>query len=346
MNLNHHHSSKLLALLCALSLTSTAAAADTADEQHLLRLGAEARIDWQEVVQDGSTSDANSGFYGKFIALRADGVIGHGFSYSWRQRINRPQSNSSFFDATDWLLATYSPTERFDFSAGKQIVEIGGWEYDRSPIDLHSCSVFWNNIACYQLGASATIHSNAANQFTLQITQSPMHTALQRNTYAYNAVWRGNYSGFSTIYSFNLIENPAGNYIQYVALGNKFTAGQFCLELDLMNRAAKHQAYFLKDCSVMAELAWRSTNAKWRLHAKFTHDRNTTGTSADQLVLSGTALSMLGGGVEYRPTPTLRLHATAYHSWGHNANSADVMQHDGTMIAAGITWSMNLLNLK
>jgi hypothetical protein len=349
MNQFHHYGRHAMGLLCTLisAAAVTARATDESDaEAHLLRLGAEARVDWQDCWQHGYNSDANSGFEGKFIALRADGQIAKGLTYSWRQRINRSHSDAAFFDATDWAQVTYTPSERWDFSAGKQIVGIGGWEYDRSPIDLYSCSVFWNNIACYQLGASVTSHLDDANKLMLQVTQSPFHTTTCRNLYAYNLMWCGNFSGFQSLYSVNMLEYQPNTYISYIALGNKFNVDQFTLELDLMNRAASGQTFLLKDYSVMAELAWTTTDSKWRIHAKYTYDRNDTHTAADQLVLAGTKLSMLGAGVEYRPMSDVRLHATAYHSWGNNSNAADVMQSNGTFISAGVTWRMNFLTLK
>ncbi len=35
---------------------------------------------------------------------------------------------------------------RWGVQGGKEVVAIGGFEYDRAPIDLYSCSVFWNNV--------------------------------------------------------------------------------------------------------------------------------------------------------------------------------------------------------
>jgi hypothetical protein len=348
MNLFHHYGRYAMGLLCALISAGVGEARADAPElsEHLLRFGAEARVDWQNCWQYGETSDANSGFEGKFFALRADGCIAKGLTYSWRQRINRQHGDSYFFGATDWAQVTYSPSTRWDFSAGKQIVGIGGWEYDRSPIDLYSCSVFWNNIPCYQLGVSAAIHPDAANKVMLQVTQSPFHSTLCRNLYAYNLMWCANYSAFQSLYSVNMLEYEPNHYINYIALGNKFNVDQFSLELDLMNRASNHQTFLFKDYSVMAELAWTASDSKWRIHAKYTYDCNDTHTDADQLVLAGTKLSMLGAGVEFRPVNGVRLHATAYHSWGDNSNPADVMQHDGTFISAGVTWAMNLFTWK
>ena len=53
-----------------------------------------------------------------------------------------------------------------------------------------------------------------------------------------------------------MMEYEPSKFISYIALGNRFNMGPVTLELDLMNRAASHQTYFFKDCSVMANLIY------------------------------------------------------------------------------------------
>lgn len=119
----------------------------------LTRLGLEARVDYSQERLDGDKIGAGSGFKGRFFNFRMDGQLGGGFSYTLRQRLNRSHSSESFFNATDWLELTYS-RGAWSFSGGKQIVQVGGWDYDRAPIDLHFYSEYLCNIACYQMGVS------------------------------------------------------------------------------------------------------------------------------------------------------------------------------------------------
>ncbi len=99
----------------------------------------------------------------------------------------------------------------------------------------------------------------------------------------------------------------------------------------------------------MTELGW-SPNSRWRVHGKYTYDVNRTRTSADLTVLPGTELNMAGGGLEFYPLlknkTWLRLHAACYYSWGKNTNTADVMQNKSVFFCAGLTWDMNIFNIK
>lgn len=311
----------------------------------IARLDFEARIDFDGVNRDGHTDDANTGFKGKYLMFRLDGMIVPGLTYSWRQRFNK---NMADFNATDWVYLNYA-VDRWNFQVGKEIVAIGGYEYDKAPIDLYGCSVFWNNIPCYAFGVSAGYGITKKDRLTFQVSESPFAHAGNRNMYGYNLMWTGTHGFFQSIYSANLMEYAKGRYISYLALGNKFTAGKTTLELDLMNRAASHQTFFFKDCSLMAELSY-NPNARWRIFGKYTYDVNHSGTNADLVVSEGTELNMAGAGLEYFPLMKkrhrLRIHAACYYSWGKNGNPDNLLQDKTTYFTAGLTWDMNLLNIK
>mgnify|MGYP001028400109 CR=1 FL=1 len=333
----------------ALSAIGGTMFADTYEtDENILNLRIETRLDWQGNWQDGNTVKGNTGFEGKYLNLRLDGNITSNLSYSWRQRFNKPHKDASYFDATDWIYLNYN-IDNWSFAGGKQVVAIGGWEYDRAPIDLYGCGVFWNNIPCYQIGGSVGYNVTPSDKLTFQFCQSSFHTSENRNMYSYNVMWNGSHGCFDAIYSANLIEYAPGRYINYLALGNKFTFDKFTLELDLMNRASSHQTFFFKDMSIMGELKFRPAD-KWNVFAKATYDVNKSGTDADVTVLNGTELKMVGAGVEFMPFVNarhiVRFHATGFYSWGHNANSADLMQSKTFFANVGVTWYMNLLSLK
>ena len=319
-----------------------------ASDTGLLKLNFSARIDWQLNRPYNHTDDANSGFEGKYLMLRADGEIIPGLSYSWRQRLNKMHADRNFFDATDWLYVNYE-TGRWSFEAGKEIVAIGGWEYDRAPMDLFGTSVFWNNIPCYQLGVTTGYAVAPTDRLYVQATQSPFFTPDDRNIYGYSLRWNGEHSFYKSIWSANLFEYTRGHYISYLSLGNRFEFGKWAIEADVMNRASSGQAYLFKDCSVIGDVAFAPAS-RWRIHVKMTYDVNHSGTDADSMVLDGTQLTMAGGGVEFFPLvkdkTDLRLHATAYYSWGKNTNEADVMQKNTLLANIGLTWNMNFLNVK
>ena len=324
-----------------------------AQSNEALNLKVEARADFQQEYLDGKRQDPSCGFKGKYLNISMSGKISEEFSYAYRQRLNKAHADQSFFDATDWVYLTYKKGD-WSFSAGKLVVGIGGYEYDRSPVDLYFCSEYWNNIPCYELGINVEYQLGKNDKILAQICESPFrkHTLLNEEdeaTYAYNLMWYGSHDWFQAIYSVNMMEYAPGKFISYIALGNKFNFGKVALELDIMNRANDEHAYFGKNLSVMGELCWHTTR-QLNLLGKMTYDVNKTHSIADLCVDSGTEISRVGAGVEFFPlkdgAKDIRLHAAACYTFGSNGNSAGVLMDKQTMFEVGVTWRMNVLSLK
>lgn len=319
----------------------------TAEAQELLKLQAEARVDYQREYIGGEAIRPHSGFRGKYLNIMLNGNLNEHFSYSYRQRLNKMHADQSFFDATDWVNLTYRPDDHWSFSAGKLVVGIGGYEYDRAPIDLYFTSEFWNNIPCYQLGVNiGYAFKGGKDQLVLQFCQSPFR-AHGDDMYAYNLSWYGSHGKLSTIYSLNLMEYLPHKFINYIALGHRLDFGKVTLEADLMNRASSHQVFFFKDFSVMAEVAFRPLS--WlNVFGKVTYDVNKTESAADYCVMPGTELTYLGGGLEFYPLKgnrDVRIHATYSHSFGTNGNPDGTLPGKQDMLYVGLKWRVDLLSL-
>lgn len=333
---------KHLLLLLGLAFSGLSVA-----QENLLDLRAEARVDYQREYVDGETVKANSGFKGKYLNIILSGTLNEHFSYAYRQRLNKAHSEQSFFDATDWVYLTYRPNEHWAFSAGKQVVNIGGYEYDRAPISIYFASEYWHHISCYQLGVSATYAFNGGrDKLTAQFCESPFR-AHGDDMYACNLMWNGSHGPLTTLYSANLMEYLPGKFITYLALGHRLQMGEAALELDFMNRAASHQTYFFRDCSVVAELSWQPSH-HFNLFGKVSYDVNRTRSEADYCVLPGTELTYVGGGLEYFPikgSKDVRLHAAYAHSFGNNAPQG-ALQPKQDLLDVGLTWRVDFLSLK
>ena len=340
---------KVLTLLfAALLFTATMFTKSYAQEENIVNLQAEVRVDYQHTALAGDNVDANTGFKGQYLNIILNGQISKSFSYSYRQRLNKAHSSQSFFDATDWIYLTYTPNEHWDLSAGKQVVAIGGFEYDRAPIDLYTCSEFWNNIPCYQFGVSGAYSMNEGkDKLLFQVCESPFRSVSGRDVYAYNLMWYGMHDWFNTAWSANMIEYQKGKFINYIALGNYFYFGNLHIYLDFMNRATSHQTFLFKDCSVMGEVAY-NVGEKVKIFGKVTYDVNRTDNVADYCVLPGTELTLYGGGVEYYPlkgSKNLRFHATYFYSTGTNGNPDGTMLGKRSIADVGVKWKMNILSL-
>ena len=333
-----------LILVMAFTLCAISARAQEND----LRLQAETRIDYSGDWLKPDASNYKGGFNGRYLNVILSGTIGDKFSYAYRQRLNKAHADQSFFDATDWLYLNYSPIEQLQFSAGKQVVAIGGYEYDRAPIDLYFCSEFWNNIACYQFGVSATYSTKSGNDKILfQVCQSPFR-ANADNMYAYNLMWMGSHDWYQSIWTVNLIEHNPKDQIAYLALGNQFTFGDFRMQLDYMLRASNRNMLF-KDYSVMGEAAYTIAD-KVNLFGRVTYDvNNTTGAVNDFCVMPDTELTRLGAGLEFYPLPkgnrSIRLHAFYNYTFGRNSNPNGVLVDGQSMFSIGLKWKIDIVSI-
>ena len=323
-----------------------------AQEKGLTTLRIEARLDYMQEYLHGDIMNDNSGFKGRYLNIRMDGKISEHFSYSYRQRLNKPNKDISFFDATDWIHLTYT-NKNWSVSAGKQVVGIGGYEYDVAPIDLYIYSEYWGNIPCFRVGVSGSYTTDdMKDKFMLQFCESPFRghelNVNNQQMFAYNAMWYGSHGIYSSIWSVNMLEYLPGKFMNYIALGNRLTLGQFPLALDIMNRAVSTKNFLGKDMSVMSKFMWKPSD-RFNLFLIATHDFNHADEIGDWSVLPGTEITRVGGGLEYYPlkdSQDIRLHMACSYADGVNTSPAGLLQPHQTVLDAGITWKMDLLKIR
>ncbi len=346
------------AALMAASLTSFSATAEDSQHDsagdHLISLDIEARLDWQAVAYKQVLDRSQTGFIGKYIALKAHGQLTDGLTYTWRQRFSRTPKDHTFWDQTDILDFNYKK-DRWDIGAGKQVVLIGGYEYDRAPINLMCPNLFVTNVACYQFGVSGGFDITPNDHLALQVSQSLFATPEDRNLYAYNLMWRGGHNlnshlRLETIWSVNEIEFQKGEYCNYVALGNKLIINdKVNVIVDAMTRTYPKNNFF-KNNTFMGELSW-DINPKWRVTGKISYDCNRGVNLTEETEVARGSQFMIGGVVgEWFPLRKekhlLKVHAALFASYGSNYNPSDLMQKDTMYGSVGVTWHMNFFNLK
>lgn len=309
-----------------------------------VNLRMEARGDLQYENIAGNTIDSNTGFRGKQLNLRLNGNINDSWSYVYRQRMGKPNDNASYFDAVDHINLTYT-TGAWSFTGGKQTVAVGGYEYDRAPIDFYFGSEYWYNMACYQWGVNAKYNfGNESNDaLTLQVVQSSFRS-VNPSMLSYNLMWTGSYGWLDILHSVNMLEYLPGKFVNFIALGHQFNMGDMKLQLDWMNRADVENFGF-DDFSLMAELSWGASE-KLNVFGKATYDVNKDNV-ADLCVLPGTEVTRVGAGVEYFPiedSQDVRFHAGYSYSWGTNTNLDEGTLWDNhSFVSVGVTWKMSIL---
>lgn len=308
------------------------------------RLKFDTRFDFTGKVPTQDSLSTSSSFDGRYLNILLEGEINDKFSYNYRQRmiLDSKLDYQSFFNATDWMYLSYKINENFSISGGKQIVAIGGFEYDAAPIDLYFWSSFWNSVICYQIGGTVSYKTtDEKHTIGLQVTNSPFSSQTLQSIYSYNLIWYGNFNSFNSIYSLNRIEVEKGNYINYITLGNKFSVSNLSIEVDLMDRFFDQQSSLLLDYSVIGHVKY-AVNNKITLLAKAGYDQNKAQQPTDlfiydRFVEPGTEHFFYGAGVEYFPisnSKDVRIHAV----W---ATNNDQLQYHTFNI--GVRWQMNVL---
>ena len=337
---------KIICLAVAvLAVTAVSAQQGYERENEIFRLGVEARFDYLNEALDGNKIDAASGFKVRYLNIRMDGQITPKFTYSWRQRFNKVNSAADFVNNTDWLHLTYRPTQNWAISAGKQVVMIGGWEYDRAPIDVYFCSEYWNNVNCFQLGASVAYTTNEGNDtLTFQVCQSPYDSP---DYYAYNLYWMGSHGFYTALHSLNFSQYAPGKYEAYVVLGNQFKFGDATIQFDLMNRGTSARELLFDNFSVIGEVDYLIAE-RVNVFAKVTHDHVGDRSMNQMYLCHGTDITRVGGGVEYYPLGAkgnrdLRLHAAYVYNFGENTNPFGTAVNKGSFLTVGLTWKIDVV---
>lgn len=174
-----------IAALCALPTQ----AQETAPK---LKIGAETKVGFYNDRVGGELRHDHSGFKGDQLNVFVDGQINEKVSFAFRQRLNKKIERNDIFQATDWMYVTYQANKNWGVSAGKEIVWIGGYEYEKAPIDVYTASEFWNNVTCFKFGVNGAYTSNSGKDtFFAQFCESSFATADRHDMFAYNLYWTG-----------------------------------------------------------------------------------------------------------------------------------------------------------
>lgn len=224
-------------------------------------------VDWvPEISLDArfgyqhQSSRGSGGFGGDGLLLSIDGKIGKHFSYSLNHKLSASiGEDSSVFDATNWLTLSYD-VGNFSFTAGKDALMVGSFEYDAYELDCYyeMGSMFNYNINCWLWGASAMWTNNAeTTSLALQVVNSPFAFAPKEdNLYAYSLGWYGMWEHYESIWSLNMMEYEPGKFVKMLALGNMFYFGNFEFMFDYIVRAAKWSDSIGKDYTLTLQPAY------------------------------------------------------------------------------------------
>ena len=205
------------------------------------------------------SSGRKGGFGGDGFLLNVDGKIGK-FSYSLNHSLSSPVGDdATIFDATRWLTLSYE-LGNFTFTAGKDALMVGSFEYDAYELDCYyeMGSMFNYNINSWLWGVSAMWTNNAeTTSFAFQAANSPFAFAPKEdNLHAYSLAWYGMWEKYQSIWSVNMMEYESGKFVKMLALGNMFYFGDFELMLDYVARTADLSDGLGKDYTLTVQPAY------------------------------------------------------------------------------------------
>ena len=206
-------------------------------EEWIPSISLDSRFSYNRVVSGGAACFGGDGLY-----LNVDGKISKHFSYSLCQKFfSANGEDDAVFDNTDWMTLSYD-VGSFTFTAGKDVLMLGSYEYDAYDIDSYfdMNSMFYNSFSSYQWGAKAMwTNKSETSSLAFQVTTSPFSYAPREDAlFSYNLGWYGAWDFYESIWSVNFMEYEPGMYVKVLAMGNMFYIGNLSLGLDCIMRGA------------------------------------------------------------------------------------------------------------
>lgn len=339
----------ILAAMVAICAAMTANAENAEDGSLVNMLSVDGRLVYNyQYDKDLGMSNDNTGFKGQHIYLLMAGDISKNVSYFYRQRFDNIGGSKDFFDATEILNLTWKVNDWVSVSGGKQVVALGGFEYNTAPIDLYYKSAFWWGFSPYELGASVAFNVSKNDNIMLQVNNSSFRYTSGGNTYGLNLLWSGRHGMYESYWSGNMTQYKTGkdsHWLNFVILGNRFHIGDMVdVDVDLVNRTQPSKIKIAKDYSVMSKVTVRPIEGL-TVHGKFTRDYNdeVNGVPVDMAVATGTNVNTVSGGVEYEAIKgkpgACRVFATGAYTWYPD----DKLYNSQTQVQAGVKFSLDIL---
>ncbi len=299
------------------------------------------------------------GFGGDGLYLNIDGKISKHFSYSLCQKFfSASGDDDSVFDNTDWLTISYN-IGGFTFSAGKDALMLGSYEYDAYDIDSYfdMNSMFYNSFSSYQWGVKAMwTNPSETTSFAFQVTTSPFaEYPREDNIYSYNLGWYGSWDSYESIWTANFMEYAPGKFVKVLAVGNMFYWGNFSLGLDCILRGAELKSVGKDEVTInfmpsydfggkvrlFGKVGWESsrTDLPYDFVGDYLSVEDMVAANEENIytlpayLIGGRDYWFYGAGIEYYPIESVRLHAV----WASNNYTS---RHT---IDIGVTWKFDVV---
>jgi len=193
-----------------------------------LNMQGDFQSDWTGSSFDGAK------FRFKQLRVEAKGQINDWLSYRYRQRLNKGDTPSGYFDnvlqSID-IAGIGIDLKKWSFFLGKQCAAYGGIEFDLNPIEIYQYSDMVDYMSNFMTGINIAYNFTPNQQLQFQVLDAL--TGSSKEMYGdytpakipllYTLNWNGNFNDvYKTRWSASFMNETKGKHMWYFALGNDF----------------------------------------------------------------------------------------------------------------------------
>ncbi|MBQ9185358.1 MAG: hypothetical protein IJ151_05760 [Bacteroidales bacterium] len=325
---------KKILVVCAALLTLPCLlvhAQEADDTENGIVLNVIPRLEYNNYISTAKGGENDSNFGNSALYTLFEGNITDNLSFSlcnhWLSRepkyLYKNTLHSDDVNWMDWGYLTYT-IGNWEISAGKQVVTLGGFEFDDNDYDVHAelNSNLWNILPVYEWGGKVSYNATENNTFSLQMTTSPYgHRPIKSGLYNYSGEWRSTFGNVESILSFTMLQTMKlgdGNkffdcFNKVVTLGLQADVEPVVLRLDMFNKVGlDDDLLMVKGLTVLPSVLW-PVNEKVELLCKAGFEHMNT-------EIDGIKQNSVNVGAALHWTPlkdkALRFHLTAAYNSG------------------------------
>ena len=325
----------------------------------------------------------NGGFKFDHIIVDVGGQVTPKISYRYLQRLNKVSpifTKENLPSTIDYAYLKYALNNLFSITAGKQALSVGGFEYNKYPVDVYDYSGISNYITCYLTGMQVAFTPVQNQEFSFQIVNNRMGTwreaigtpqigsQLEAPTLPlyYSLGWNSNYldNALQLRYAANITSPAKGKTLVMVSGGQMWQSGPFNIYIDAFyqhseidylggirnltispENVVENVNYF----SLLGELNYR-IQPQWNILLKCFYNNFSTYKSSIFLD-KGNCLTSWNyqGGIEFYPMKDDNLHLfliATFKNYLEPAVAQVIAPDDSFRISAGFIYRIPIVSLK
>lgn len=206
--------------------------------EEMLNIMLDARLDLQGEFKGSELEE--TGFKGQTFRIMFAGEVYPGIRYQVRHRFNKPQApliRDNYSSATDQAWIAFDLGKEWTFTAGKQSMQLGTFEYDYNGADIYQSTMINGDIDLYKTGVNIA-YKFSGQTINLQVVNldSPQFTSedYESKAFAINVLWVGDLfdKKLRTRWGYGAFQHEKSKFYNWLTLGTQLNLGNFTTEAD------------------------------------------------------------------------------------------------------------------